>query len=159
MTEKLRITATTVGTCTFEIDQQEYEEALRNDELEFLFDGHVSDMSEKTAYRTPDGKIHAYPSGIVIGDPFGEEEMIYAAKRHLSPMPFEPTISKAIKAVLKVIDPVPEDVSTIEDRDGDEWVRSSDDPMVWICAPHSTLRRTYRNIEELWGPITWEGRQ
>lgn len=64
----------------------------------------------------------------------------------------------AVRAVLKIIDPVPEDVDTIEDRDGDEWVRSTRDPLVWMREGGYTLYRAYQSLSAEFGPITWEGK-
>lgn len=66
--DEIEIKATTVGTRTFTVDRAEYEQALADDEVDDLFDVYVSDMDEQTTYTTPDGRIHAYPSGEVIGD-------------------------------------------------------------------------------------------
>lgn len=68
MSEEIEIKATTIGTRTFRVDRAEYERALRDGYVDHLFDSYVSDMNEETTYTTPDGRIHAYPSGEVIGD-------------------------------------------------------------------------------------------
>lgn len=66
--DEIEIKATTVGTRTFTVNRAEYEQALADDQVDDLFDVYVSDMDEQTTYTTPDGRIHAYPSGEVIGD-------------------------------------------------------------------------------------------
>jgi len=68
MSDEIEIKATMIGTCTFKVDRAEYEQALADDEVDDLFDVYVSDMDEEITYTTPDGRIHAYPSGEVIGD-------------------------------------------------------------------------------------------
>jgi len=67
-TEEIEIKATTVATRTFRVDRAEYEQALADDELDYLFDSYVSDMDEETTYTTPDGRVHEYPSGEVIAE-------------------------------------------------------------------------------------------
>lgn len=66
--DEIEIKATTVATRTFTVDRAEYEQALADDAVDDLFDVYVSDMDEQTTYTTPDGRVHAYPSGEVIGD-------------------------------------------------------------------------------------------
>ena len=65
---EIEIKATTIGTRTFRVDRAEYERVLADGEVDDLFDIYVSDMDEQTTYTTPDGRIHAYPSGKVVGD-------------------------------------------------------------------------------------------
>ena len=66
--DEIEIKATTISTRTFRVDRAEYEQCLADGEVDDLFDVYVSDMNEQTTYTTPDGRIHAYPSGEVIGD-------------------------------------------------------------------------------------------
>lgn len=65
-------------------------------------------------------------------------------------------VRAGLEAVFRLIDPVPENVNTITDGEGDEWIRSREDRNVWIH--HNNLLRTYRNVEKHWGPITWESK-
>lgn len=86
--DEIEIEATTVGTRTFRVDRAEYEQALADGEVDDLFDVYVSDMDEKTTYATPDGRIHAYPSGEVIGDDVDQlrialERIAQAAEQYL----------------------------------------------------------------------------
>lgn len=61
----------------------------------------------------------------------------------------------ALQAVLDLIDPVPEGVNVIVDREGDEWQRVG--AMSWYYDMTQIGRATWDVIAEF-GPITWEGK-
>lgn len=68
------------------------------------------------------------------------------------------TAIRMVEAVLKVIDPVPEQVNAITDGDGDRWIRSKADPLTWTYYNDPAWFRTYGYIEREYGPVTWEGK-
>lgn len=70
------------------------------------------------------------------------------------------TIDDGIQAVLDLIDPVPADVGTIYDRNGDRWWRSKDDETGehWECNPYLSSRHI-RTLVRKFGPFTWEGKE
>jgi hypothetical protein len=51
------------------------------------------------------------------------QKMREALKRKLQPTPFEPTMDDALEAVLKLIDPVPNEVRELETLDNEEMRR------------------------------------
>lgn len=85
------------------------------------------------------------------------EEMIDALKRVLQPTPFESTLGPAVQAVLNLVDPVPDEVRVITDRDGDEYYRLTEGGNVWQ-GECGCCHDTYQQLNAEYGPITWEGR-
>jgi hypothetical protein len=66
-------------------------------------------------------------------------------------------VREGIGAALALLDPVPNDVMTIVDRDGDEWNRNPNDSMVW-CHEGGMYYRSLTTIIPQHGPITWVNR-
>lgn len=72
-------------------------------------------------------------------------------------------VRAGLEAVFRLIDPVPDRINIITDRDGDKWYRdlretSGEDPMVWRLTDNPMACSTAAWIVERYGPVTWEGK-
>ena len=65
-------------------------------------------------------------------------------------------MTAGIQAVLNLIDPIPDDVGVIKDKDGERWFRDVFDPLLWNAETYGDHSIQY--IIREYGPITWEGR-
>lgn len=79
-------------------------------------------------------------------------------------VPMRDDVRAGLQAVLDLIDPVPAEVHTITDADGDEWYRVSKysddrDALVWRHDLGYLSPATAGWIQREHGPITWEGKQ
>lgn len=61
---------------------------------------------------------------------------------------------RGLEAVFALLDPVPDDVRRIKDSDGDEWVKTQDDPRVWRVE-YGDVIGTFAWIDKKYGPVTW----
>lgn len=68
----------------------------------------------------------------------------------------------SLQAVLDLINPVPDEVNEILDKDGDRWVRAGtrSTKLTWGLdkSSHDDIRLSIDEIVNRFGPITWEGK-
>lgn len=64
------------------------------------------------------------------------------------------TFENGVQAVLDLLDPIPDDIDKVHDRDQRCWRRSVDDPAVWTTAGRSSVATGYVLLDRH-GPLTW----
>lgn len=66
-------------------------------------------------------------------------------------------IRAGLRAVLDMIDPIPDHVNRVVDRDGDTWRRVSTDHLLWRCeAEQLVVVNSVCRLSARYGPLTWE---
>jgi hypothetical protein len=83
-------------------------------------------------------------------------EVYRTTGKHLALIDPEATLAR-LQAVLNLIDPVPDDVRVITDRDGDEYYRLTEGGNVWQ-GECGCCHDTFQQLNAGHGPITWEGK-
>lgn len=86
------------------------------------------------------------------------QEMIDAFNGALGDSDEHPDRVRAgLQVVLGMIDPIPDHVNRVVDRDGDTWRRLSTDHLLWRCeAEPLVVVNSACRLSARYGPLTWE---